>query len=109
MNKPGKHSAKQGNQINASRITTPWPVLQWCPLLDGVLLTYGVPAPTERGIIGQVQPWRPLGSMFLPGVYVLEAEDSAGIAGVWAIRHGVTADELGLKPLGAQQHPGSES
>ncbi len=82
-------------EIKATKLDLPWPALKWQDVPGGCLVTF-LQLVRQPGIIGQPQVI-PVGTSFIPGVYLVQARDKEGVAGVYAVKIGVTLDELGLK------------
>lgn len=87
--------------LKASRLDLPYEAIRHQDLPGGVLVTFLRVMMPPAGLIGAQPQIMPMGTTFIPGVYMADAVDSQGNRGMFAVQIGVTLEELGLKPFEA--------
>lgn len=85
----------------AARLDLPYEAIRHQDIPGGVLVTFLRVMMPPAGIVGAKPQIMPMGTTFLPDVYIADAVDSAGNRGMFAVKIGVALEALGLKPFEA--------
>lgn len=85
----------------ATRLDLPYEAIRHQDIPGGVLVTFIRVMTPPTGIVGAKPHIIPVGTTFLPGVYIADAVDSQGNRGMFSVKIGVALEALGLKPYEA--------